>query len=287
MIQNVYNFWNTRPCNIRHSDKDIDSLEFFDEVAKKRYNAEPHILNFLNLSNVKGKRILELGSGIGTDAIQFAKHGAHMVCVDLTPNSIERCKKNFDTHNLTGEFYVCNIEELDKTLPETLLDSFDIVYSFGVIHHTPNPEKVIPHIKKFLKSDGEFRFMVYSKFSYKLFWLMHINSQWTFDNADTLIQTYSEAQTGCPVTYTYTFDNIKELLSNNFKINSIWKDHIFKYDIESYKQNIFKNDIPFENVSEKYFNELKSELGWHTLCIANPSAALPLLDEPLEKANPL
>ena len=269
-IENVYTYWNSRPCNIRHSNKSQETVEFFDEVAIKKYKTEPHKYDFLELEKWKGKWVLELGCGLGTDAIQFAKAGANIVCVDLTDNSIKLCSKNFELHGLKGEFYVGSIEELEKFLPETYKGMFDLVYSFGVIHHTPNPSNVIEQVKKFIKPTGEFRFMVYSKFSYKLFWLMNSYSQWSFENVDELIQNYSEAQSGCPVTYTYTFDEVSDLLGKNFAIEKIWKDHIFKYDIEKYKNNIFIPDKPFENISDEYFKKLEKELGWHTMCIAFP-----------------
>lgn len=267
-IKEVYDYWNNRPCNIRHSTKSNDNVEFYDDVAIKRYKAEPHIKNFLELGKWKGKKVLELGSGLGTDAIQFAKSGALMTCIDLTENSIELCRKNFKLHNLNGEFYVGNIEDLDKILPNTYLESFDLIYSFGVIHHTPNPKNVIEQVKKYLKKDGEFRFMVYSKISYKLFWLMNTVNDWKFENIDKVVERNSEAQTGCPITYTYTFEDVKKLLGENYNINRIWKDHIFRYDIDLYKQNIFKDDKAFENIDEKFFNDLKEEVGWHTLCVA-------------------
>ena len=93
---------------------------------------------------------LELGCGMGTDAIQFAKAGANVVCIDLTENSLALCKKNFEVHGLTGTFFQGNIEELDTILPESYLKFFDLVYSFGVIHHTPNPKAVFEKIPKFL-----------------------------------------------------------------------------------------------------------------------------------------
>ena len=266
----VYSYWNSRPCNIKHSSKSQDTVDFFDEVALKKYKAEPHKYEFLDLDKWKGKWVLELGCGLGTDAIQFAKAGANIVCVDLTHNSIQLCSKNFELHGLEGDFYVANIEELESFLPDSYKNSFDLIYSFGVIHHTPNPGNVIEQVKKFIKPDGEFRFMVYSRFSYKLFWLMNSYSHWSFDNVDELIQKYSEAQTGCPVTYTYTFDEVAILLGNNFTIEKIWKDHIFKYDIENYKNNIFIRDKVFENVSDEYFKSLEKDLGWHTMCVSKP-----------------
>jgi ubiquinone/menaquinone biosynthesis C-methylase UbiE len=266
-IDKVHNYWNSRPCNIRHSDKSQDSVEFFDEVAAKKFKAEDHKMEFLDLSRWNGKNILELGCGMGTDAIQFAKAGANVTCVDLTENSLELCKKNFALHGLTGEFFLGNIEELDTLLPKEYQGKFDLIYSFGVIHHTPNPKKVFEKMPYFLKQDGEVRCMLYSRFSYKLFWLMKEYNAWELSDADLLVQNYSEAQSGCPVTYTYTFDEIKELVSPYLQVQQIWKDHIFMWDIPEYKKNNFVRDTPFQNVSDVYLTKMKKELGWHTMFV--------------------
>lgn len=265
-IDDVQKYWNDRPCNIRHSNKSQDCVEFFDEVAAKKYKVEDHKYEFLALEKWCGKHILELGCGLGTDAISFAKAGAHVTCVDLTENAIILCKRNFELHGLSGEFYVGNIEELELFLPTK---QYDLIYSFGVIHHTPNPRAVFKNIYKYLKSDGELRCMLYSRFSYKLFWLMDIYNEKNFVNSDSLIQKYSEAQSGCPVTYTYTFDEINNLVSPYFTINKIWKDHIFCWQIEPYKRNEFLLEPQFEGISSEYFNKMKQELGWHTMFIAH------------------
>jgi SAM-dependent methyltransferase len=265
-LAKVHEYWNSRPCNIRHSNKSQDSVEFFDEVAAKKFKAEDHKMAFLELSKWKGKRVLELGCGMGTDAIQFAKAGAHVTCVDLTENSLDMCKKNFALHDLSGEFILGNIEELNKLLP--VGSKYDLIYSFGVIHHTPNPKAVFEKIPKFLNTDGEVRCMLYSRFSYKLFWLMKEYDSWDLAGADALVQNYSEAQSGCPVTYTYTFDEIKDLVSPGLQVQHIWKDHIFMWDIPEYKKNNFVRDKPFQNVSEEYLTKMKKEFGWHTMFIA-------------------
>lgn len=273
-LQEVYNFWNSRPCNIRHSTKSQDTVDFFDEVAAKKYRAEPHKLDFLALEKWKGKRVLELGCGLGTDAIQFAKAGAEVVCVDLTENSLALCKKNFELHGLNATFYQGNIEELDSLLPEEDRNSFDLIYSFGVIHHTPNPSTVFQKIPIFLRDGGEVRCMVYSRFSYKLFWLMWIYDRWNMSQADQIIQQYSEAQSGCPVTYTYTFDEVETLVGDKLHVEKIWKDHIFIWDIPKYKENIFEPDEPFQGISDEYLKKMSKELGWHTMFIAKKHTQL-------------
>jgi SAM-dependent methyltransferase len=271
LIVKVHDYWNSRPCNIKHSSSSQDTVEFFDEVAAKKFKVEDHKLAFLSLDKWVGKNVLELGCGLGTDAIQFAKAGANVTCVDLTENSLELCKKNFELHGLRGEFYLGNIEELDKILPEEYYKKYDLIYSFGVIHHTPNPKRVFEKMPLFLKDDGEVRCMLYSRFSYKLFWLMNGYNHWKFEGVDKLVQEYSEAQSGCPVTHTYTFDEVRELVSPYFKVDNIWKDHVFMWDIENYKKNIFIRDEPFKNVSDEYLDKLRKELGWHTMFIASKS----------------
>ncbi len=268
-ISDVYNYWNNRPCNVRHSKEPVGSLGYFEQVSQKKFFVESHKLEFLNLGNMKGKRVLELGCGMGTDAVKFAEAGAEVVCVDLTNAAIDLCKKNFEARGLKAEFYCGNIEELDTFLPASYKESFDLVYSFGVIHHTPTPSNVIQQVKQFLKKGGEFRFMVYSRFSYKLFWLMNLHNQWNLETSESLIQTYSEAQEGSPVTYTYTFEEVKDLVGNDFVIEKIWKDHIFKYDIPSYIQGKYEIDSFFKGYSESLLKEMEKELGWHTLCICH------------------
>lgn len=264
-INNVYDYWNERPCNIRHSSKEIGSKEFFDEVENKKHKVEPHIIKFADFSKWKNKKVLEIGCGIGTAAINFARAGAEYTGIDLTDSAIDLVKKRFDNENLKGKFYTMNAED---ELPQ---DKYDLIYSFGVIHHTPNPKRIIENVSKLLNKDGEFRFMVYSKWSYKLFWVLKTYSDtvWNFSNKmDEAMACYSEAQTGCPISFTYTFDDIENLLSPLFTIKKIWKDHIFPYEIEPYKQGKYVISEEFKDMEEDKFNSMCKELGWHTMTIA-------------------
>jgi 2-polyprenyl-3-methyl-5-hydroxy-6-metoxy-1,4-benzoquinol methylase len=261
----VKKYWNDRPCNIRHSNKEFGSREYFDEVEQKKYFVEPHIPTFADFKRWEDKRVLEIGCGIGTDSVNFVRNGAKLTIVEFSEKSLEVCKKRFAVFGLDAEFYVGDVERLDKVLTA---QKFDLIYSFGVIHHTPNPSKAFEQIAKYMDKDTELRVMLYSKISYKMFWVMMENGIKDLNNAE-LIRNNAEAEYGCPVAYTYTFDEIEKMLGKyGIKIEKIWKDHIFMWDIPSYKNNIYIKDDYWKNVNDELFKAYERELGWHTLFIA-------------------
>jgi len=266
-IDNIKDYWNNQPCNINHSSLPLNTKEYYDEVEKKKYFVEPHIITFADFNKWKDKEILELGCGIGTDSINFARAGGNLTIIELSEVSLNICKKRFETFGLKATFICGNIEMLNEYISPN--KQFDLIYSFGVIHHTIEPKKVINGIFNLLKKDGELRFMVYSKVSYKLFWLMLENNIKDLSEGFKLVSNESEAKSNCPMTHIYSFDDIKnKLLDERFKIMKIWKDHIFTYDIENYKKNIYIKDEYWKNISNEKIKELEPELGWHTMVIA-------------------
>ena len=97
---------------------------------------------------------------------------------------------------------------------------------------------------------------------------MRETGQWDFGKMDDIVAKYAEAQVGCPYAFTYTFDEIRDLLGDKFCITDIHKDHIFKYKIEQYKNNVYEVEDCFSNMSTDSFKKMERELGWHTLVVA-------------------
>lgn len=274
VIEKVQTFWDNRPCNIRHGTSPIGTKEYFDQVEARKYKVEPHLPKFANFSQWKDKNVLEIGCGLGTESVNFARAGAHLTIVELSAKSLELCKQRFAVFGLTATFIQGNAENVGRLVRDAHINlsgttrKFDLIWSFGVIHHTPYPEHVIDGISELLKPDGELRIMLYSKVSYKMFWAMHTTNQWDMGRSGDIIQTHAEAQTGCPVAFTYDFDDIATLL-DGFSITDIHKDHIFTWDIPHYINHEYVVDKTWENVSPTDLKNFERELGWHTLVTAH------------------
>ena len=264
-VQDVKKYWDRRPCNIRHSPQSVGTREYFDEVEQRKYFVEPHIPGFADFERWRGKEVLEIGCGIGTDSCNFVRKGANLTIVELSTESLSIARKRLELYGLKANFINGNAEELDQLLPPH--QKFDLIYSFGVIHHTPHPDKVIEAIAKRLKPRGELRLMLYARFSWKMLWI-YLRYIW-FEpwNWRSLPAKYSEAQIGSPVSYVYSFQEARELL-RGFKIVSMRKDHIFPYRISDYVQYRYIRNWYFRVLPEAWFRWLEQKLGWHLLIVA-------------------
>src|SRR5262245_27449705 len=99
-IDEVKEYWDRRPCNIRHSVKEVGTREYFDEVETRRYFVEPHIAHFAEFAKWKGKRVLEIGCGIGTETINFARAGADVTALDVSDESLAVARQRAAVYGL-------------------------------------------------------------------------------------------------------------------------------------------------------------------------------------------
>lgn len=156
--QQVREYWNSHPCGTQFTELEWGSKQFFDEVSRFRYDTQPFMRSLMEFDNFRGKRLLEIGCGLGTDLLQFARGGALVTGVDLTPASIDLVRKRFALEGVPGNAQVADAEHLP--FPD---NSFDVVYSFGVLHHTPNTQKAIDEVHRVLKPGGRIIIMLYHK----------------------------------------------------------------------------------------------------------------------------
>jgi len=271
VTEQVRAYWNRRPCNIRHSNKPVGTKEYFDEVEARKYFVEPHIPAFAEFERWKGKKVLEIGCGLGTDSINFARAGAELTAVDISDESLGLCKQRFDVFGLKAKFYRGDAEQLSTFVP---VETYDLIYSFGVIHHTPHPEKVLEELKQYCGPQTELRLMLYSKWSWKVLWIVAGYGKGAFWRRDELVRTYSEAQTGSPVTFFYSPSDVRKLMSD-YDVFSITKDHIFPYQIDKYVKYEYQWVWYFRWLPTPWFRWLERRLGWHTMIKARPRMVAP------------
>ncbi len=274
-VQDVQKYWNNRPCNIRHSTKLVGSKEYFDEVEARKHFVEPHIPGFAEFDRWNGKKVMEIGCGIGTAMINFARAGAQVTAVDLSDASLDLAKQRANVYGLQDQisFYPANAEELTHYVP---IDTYDLIYSFGVIHHTPHPENVIEQIRSYVKPGSTVKIMVYYRYSWKVLWIIMTYGKGQFWRMNELVATYSEAQEGCPVTYIYSKQEARELLKG-FEVIDMQVDHIFPYYIPDYKQYKYTKEWYFRWMPEPLFRALEQAFGWH-LCVTAQVPDAPVVD---------
>jgi ubiquinone/menaquinone biosynthesis C-methylase UbiE len=266
-IQQVQAYWDARPCNVTHSEKPIGSREYFDEVEKRKFFVEPHLAEFADFPSVKDKKVLEIGCGLGTTTINFARAGAKKVtAVDFSKKSLELARQRAVVYGFSHliEFYHANAEELSNTVPR---EEYDLIFSFGVIHHTPHPEKVLEELHAYLAPGGAVKIMLYHRYSWKTLWILFKYGGFKFWRFSKLIAAFSEAQEGCPITYTYSKKEAEELFeTKGFQAVSLKVDHIFPYRIQDYVQRRYVKVWYFRWMPQRLFRALEKKIGWH-LCV--------------------
>lgn len=160
-LSRVHAFWNTEACGTHFVSAEPGTREFYNQYRQFRYDTEWHIPEIVPFQDGKEKHVLEIGCGNGADGVMWAQNGGRYTGVDLTDAAVVAARKHFDALGLEGRFEVQNAEKL------TFADeSFDIVYSHGVLHHTQNPRRAFAEVHRVLKPGGRAILMLYHKSSF-------------------------------------------------------------------------------------------------------------------------
>lgn len=263
-IQEVEAYWDNRPCNIRHSSAPVGSRQYFEEVEERKYFVEPHIPSFAEFEKWNGKKVLEIGSGIGTDTINFARAGAHVTAIDISFESLTLAKNRASIMGVKDKikFFHANAEAF--IVPG---GPFDLIYSFGCLHHTPNPLAAIENLKNFCHPGTVIKLMLYNRISWKVLeMILH------YGYSSNFIAKFSEAEFNCPVTYAYTKEEARKHLENSgFEVLSIETDHIFPYNVSFYKRYIYRRKLIWQLLGNRIHQYLEKRFGWHLLITAKPN----------------
>ena len=156
----VRSFWNRASCGEVYAQGDGFAAQM-REAERSRYALEPYILDFADFGSGKGRYVLEIGVGMGCDHLQWARSRPHRLCgIDLTPRAIALTRQHLAIYDLASELEVGDAEALPYDD-----DSFDLVYSFGVLHHSPDTPRAIDEVCRVLRPGGTARIMIYHRAS--------------------------------------------------------------------------------------------------------------------------
>ncbi len=210
--QKVYDFWNEASCGetLYLSGRD---REGFQSQLRRRYELEPYIFDFAKFDQSKGLNVLEIGVGLGADHQKFAESGAILYGIDLTDRAVENTNIRLKCFGLNSTLAVGDAEKLDFAD-----ETFDVVYSWGVLHHSPNTLQAINECWRVLKPAATARIMIYHTWSMVglMLWLRHalLNLK-PFSGMKEIYATYLES----PGTKAYSVAEAKGLFEKFTEVN--------------------------------------------------------------------
>ena len=195
MIADIERYWNERIHDVDMTEHPVGSREFFADLDDYRFDKLHYLPRLVRFDGYHGRDVLEVGCGIGTDLVRFAKGGAIVTGVDLSRTAIDLARQNFEWNGVAArELRVANAEDLPY--PDA---SFDVVYGHGVLQYTADPHRLVRECQRVLRAGGEAIFMVYNRIS----WL----------NAMAKVTKVALEHEGAPVLKKYSIAEFRALLS--------------------------------------------------------------------------
>jgi len=159
MKASIKAFWEAQPCGAKYATAPEGSMHFYEQVAQERYRRQPWMAEMFWSRYLYNQQVLEIGCGLGTDALEWAKTKAVVTAVDLTTTAITQTIKRFATY----PFWDVTAKVADAEMLYFASNTFDIVYSWGVLHHTPDTQKAISEACRVLKPGGTLYLMLYHR----------------------------------------------------------------------------------------------------------------------------
>jgi len=244
-LEAIREYWNAHIHDLAIAKHPVGSKDFFADLDDYRFDKLRYLPQVVNFNGYRGKKILEIGCGIGIDLIGFAKGGAHVTGVDLAQQSIQLAKKNFELHGLKADLRLMNGEAL-----EFVDNSFDMVYAHGVLQYTADASKMAKEMLRVLKPGGEAIAMVYNRIS----WL----------NALSKVMKVELEHEDAPILKRYSIGEFKKMLSPFSTIRIVPE----RFPVASRLQQGWKA-AAFNRIFVPAFNLIPRfivrPLGWHLM----------------------
>jgi ubiquinone/menaquinone biosynthesis C-methylase UbiE len=256
--QNAVRQWTDHPCGAVAGDE--QALEYFLEVERLRYEAQPWQRPLFRFERSAGQRVLEIGVGIGTDLVQFAKAGADCHGVDITDRHLELTARNFALRGLSVDLKRCDATRIDH--PN---ESFDVVYSFGVIHHVPDATAVVREIERVLKPGGRCLVALYHKGSFFHLYMVLVRGlllgrlfRLGYDGLMSTVEAGADGVRTKPYVKLYSRREVRALFSS-FQVHRITVRHV---EIGRSRDRLVGRLV------SPLLRALESVLGWYVICDA-------------------
>jgi SAM-dependent methyltransferase len=251
--------WSGDPCGAVHGrELEPDTREFFDAIEHHRYSDyAPWMPVEMGFDRFPGKRLLEVGCGMGTDLLQFARGGAHCTGLDLTPRSIGITRQRFALYGEGGDFLISDCERLPFRN-----ESFDVVYSNGVLHHTPDTAGAIREIHRVLRPTGIAKVMLYHRHSL-YYWvkiILHLGvlkgALFRGESPGQIMSRHVEYSEhgGRPLVKVYSAGEARKLF-DVFRAVHIRVDQLTRNELPA----------PFKGMPERAFRLLRRIAGWNLI----------------------
>jgi ubiquinone/menaquinone biosynthesis C-methylase UbiE len=258
----IARYWDRMPCNHGFGRGHAGTREFYDQVEREKLSLEDHLSSVAEFGEHSGDLVLEIGCGLGTMAINYARHGASVIAVDMSRRSVGLAQGRFKTYGLPGGFCAGDGESLPFHS-----NRFDFVVSWGVIHHTPGTGRVISEIHRVLKPGGVFLVMVYYKYSATYLWDILfkkgiVRGEWLKRDAAELLNKYTEAQWNSPLTKVYSIRQAKKMFA---RFEDVWAQphYIFKYKERGYKEGRRESRFVYRHFPNSLYRAASRLMGWH------------------------
>lgn len=254
--------WTQDPCGaVSDREHEFGTREFFDTVERHRYTEyAPWMPQLMGFDKFRDARLLEIGCGMGTDLLQFARGGACCTGIDLTPRSIEITRHRFRLYDADGAFMISDGEHLPFRN-----ESFDLVYSNGVLHHTPDTAGAIREVHRVLRPGGTAKVMVYHRNSLN-YWFDIVLRRGVlradFLRGRSVAEIMSRvvefsSHDARPLVKVYSRKEARELFS-------MFSD--VRIDVEQMTRAELRFLSPV--VSEAMFDKLRKKIGWNVIVTA-------------------